>query len=118
MIDIQKVVLVRLEGSWSTTYELDNNRQLKVVSLPTSGEAVDWVSIRSMQSLWPHIASVIHESAIQHSDSVYIMVITACSQHSHWVVVMYVFMVAAKEASNFLIADVVVQAQYRYSLIH
>jgi len=40
------------------------------------GEAVDWVSIRFVQSLWPHIASVIHESAIQHSDS-----ITACSQH-------------------------------------
>jgi len=38
------------------------------------------------------------------------MVITACSQQSHWVVVMYVFMVAAKEASNFLIADVVVHA--------
>jgi len=24
--DIQEVVLVRLEGSWSTTYEHDNNR--------------------------------------------------------------------------------------------
>ena len=68
MTDIQEVVLVRLEGSWSMTYEHDNNRQWKVVSPPTSGEAVDWVSIRSVQSLWPHIASVIHESAIQHSD--------------------------------------------------
>ena len=78
MTDIQEVVLVRLEGSWSTTYEHDNNRQWKVVSPPISREAVDWVSIRSVQSLWPHIALVIHESAIQlqHSDS-----ITACSQH-------------------------------------
>ena len=76
MTDIQEVVLVRLEGSWSTTYEHDNNRQWKVVSPPISRQAVDWVSIRSVQSLWPHIASVIHEYAIQHSDS-----ITACSQH-------------------------------------
>ena len=48
----------------------------KVVSPPISREAVDWVSIRSVQSLWPHIVSVIHDSVIQHSDS-----ITACSQH-------------------------------------
>ena len=60
-----EVVFVRLEGSWSTIYEHDNNRQWKVV---LSREAVDWVSIRSVQSLWPHIASVIHESAVQHSD--------------------------------------------------
>jgi len=75
--DIQEVVLVRLEGSWSTTYKHDNNRQWKVVSPPISRQAVDWVSIRSVQSLWPHIASVIHESVaaiqMQHSDS-----ITAC----------------------------------------
>ena len=69
MTDIQEVGLVRLEGSWSTTYGHDNNRQWKVVSPPTSGEVVDWV-IRSVQSLWPHIASVIHGSAIQHLDSV------------------------------------------------
>jgi len=68
--DIQEVVLVRLEGSWSMTYEHDNNRQWKFVSPPTSGEAVDWVNIRSVQSLWPHTASVIHESAVQNSDSV------------------------------------------------
>jgi len=76
--DIQEVVLVRLEGSWITTDEHDINRQWKVFSPPISREAVDWVSIRSVKSLWPHIALVIHESAIQHSDS-----ITACSQHSH-----------------------------------
>ena len=63
-------------GKLETTYEHDNNRQWKGVSPPISREAVDWVSIRSVQSLWPHIALVIHESAIQiqHSDS-----ITACS---------------------------------------
>jgi len=70
-LDIQEVVLVRLQGSWSTTYEHNNNKQWKVVSPPTSGKAVDWVSIRSVQSVWSHIGSVIHEPAIvQHSDSV------------------------------------------------
>ena len=47
MTDIRGVVLVRLEGSWSMTYGHDNNRQWKFVSSPTSGEEVDWVSIRS-----------------------------------------------------------------------
>ena len=46
--DIQEIVLVRLEGRWSMTYEHDHNRQWKVVSPPTSREAVDWVSIRSV----------------------------------------------------------------------
>jgi len=55
-------------GNWSTTYEYNNNRQWKVVSQPTSGsEAVVWFSIRSVQSLWPHIALVIHESALRHN---------------------------------------------------
>jgi len=31
LTDIQEVVLVRLEGSWSATYEHDNNRQWKVI---------------------------------------------------------------------------------------
>jgi len=64
-------------GSWSMTCEHNNNRQWKVVSQPTSGEAVVCFSIRSVQSLWPHIALVIHESALRQC----IMAITACSQH-------------------------------------
>ena len=37
--------------------------------------------IRFVHSQWPHIASVIHESAVQHSDRQCIMAITACSQN-------------------------------------
>ena len=65
-------------------------------TLPISREAVDWDSRsdRSVQSLWPHIASVIHESAVQHSDS-----ITACSQHRviRWLCKLHAFCILIQQ---------------------
>ena len=71
-------------------------------TLPISREAVDWDSRsdRSVQSLWPHIASVIHESAVQHSDS-----ITACSQHRviRWLWRMPInYMLSAYSSNNYI----------------
>jgi len=38
-----------------------------------------WVSTRSVHSQWPHIDSVIYESAVQYSDELSKMAITTCS---------------------------------------